>query len=475
MRCSMQDIFSTHFDGYAQQHTLHARELRAAWSIRHCGTSVMGSHTLACPEGHFEQVQHHACRHRSCPRCAGRPRQLWIDAQLDRLLPCAHVHIVFTLPHVLLPLWTFNRTAMAGLLFDCVRDCLLNLMGDPKRLGVRPGLLMALHTWGRNLSQHPHIHCLLSAGGIDVNGQWKSGCAGFLLPLKPLQILFRGKLLARLKALLLAQQLRLPPQQDLSHWQACVRKLYTQHWNIEIQPAYEHARGVALYLARYIKGGPVPNDRPLSVDAQGRVRMPYTDHRDGRSKTLCVSAQEFIARVLWHAPPKGLHTVRHAGLYSAGRSGQYRAALNALQASTKCDPQPAPKIRTQAAVPACPTCQRPLMLRLARPRVHQDGENSSINQRSLAWPPPTPPPRTSAQPFVQTDSQRRAARPGLAVRGTLSPPRAGRHAAGCGLTQTLGVTREPCESPLQSSAVEVMASHCSGTRNALLPKNSVRS
>ena len=393
MRCSLQDIFDAHFDSYAQQHALHPRESRAAWCIRHCGTATIGSHTLACPEGHFEQVQHHACHHRSCPRCAGRPRQLWLDSQLARLLPCPHFHVVFTLPHVLLPLWSFNRAAMATLLFDCVRDSLLDLMADPKRLGVRPALLMALHTWGRNLSQHPHIHCLLSAGGIDTQGQWKAGSTSFLLPLKPLQILFRGKLLARLKAQLSAQQLCLPPLQALPHWLACIRKLYREHWNIEIQPPYEHARGVALYLARYVKGGPVPSDRPLSIDSNGLVRMPYTDHRDGRTKTLCLPAHEFIARVLWHAPPKGLHTVRYGGLYSCAASEQYRCALDTLQSDSPPTTSAAPSIQPRPLPPTCPTCCQPLLTRFTRPQAHQRREFSflvSSPSRHLRAPRPNP-------------------------------------------------------------------------------------
>ena len=386
MRCSMQDIFNAHFDSYAPQRGLHPRELRAAQCIRSCGTGAFGTQTLACPDGHFEAVQHCGCHHRSCPRCSSRPRQLWIDSQLARLLHCPHFHVAFTLPHVLLPLWSFNRGAMASLLFDCVRDALLELMADPKRLGVRPGLLMALHTWGRNLSQHPHVHCLVSNGGVDVNGQWKAGCAGFLLPLKPLQILFRGKLLARLKSLLVAQHLRLPLAQDLPHWLATITQLYRAHWNIEIQPAYEHARGVALYLARYVKGGPVPQDRALSLDSKGLVRMGYTDHRDGRAKTLCLHAHEFIARVLWHAPPKGLHTVRYGGLYSSAQAAQYHVAAAALAGP----PQPAPPCaatKNQAAIAStCPICKRPLLTRFCRP-THQNRENSFNSQRRRANSP----------------------------------------------------------------------------------------
>ena len=401
MRCSMQEIFEAHFDSYAKQHSLHPRESRAAWCIRNCGTGAFGSQTLACPEGHFEMVQHHSCRHRSCPRCSARPRQLWIDAQLQRLLACPHFHAVFTLPHVLLPLWSFNRAEMASLLFDCVRDSLLELMADPKRLGVRPGLLMALHTWGRNLSQHPHVHCLISAGGIDQKGQWKPGCAGFLLPLKPLQILFRGKLLARLKALLAGERLRLPPAQGLPHWQSTIRQLYVAHWNIEIQPPYDHARGVALYLARYVKGGPVPKDRPLSLDSRGLVRMGYTDHRDGKAKTLCLQAHEFIARVLWHAPPKGLHTVRYGGLYSCAATAQYQAASAALQSTTPPARSSSPANHPSAVAMACPTCQRPLLTR-RHPPMHRNRENSFNSQHHRSNSPAhhlrTPRPNPSFKP-----------------------------------------------------------------------------
>lgn len=395
MRCSMQDIFNQHFDSFAQQRTLHPRESRAAWCIRHCYTPALASHALVCPKGHYSEPLPHACRHRSCPRCADKPRQLWIASQFKRMLPCPHVHIVFTLPHVLLPLWSFNRTAMIALLFEAARDTLLDLMSDPKRLGVRPGLLMALHTWGRTLSHHPHVHCLLSAGGIDPSGQWKNGSAKFLLPLKPMQRLFCGKLLARLKLLLLTEDFALPPNQALSHWLDCTKQLYRAHWNIEIQPPYEHARGVALYLARYVKGGPLPKDRALSMDAKGMVRMGYTDHHDGRSKTLCLPAHEFIARVLWHAPPTGVHTVRYAGLYTRGHQVQYDQARRQLTP----EPMPAepqalaahplaatPSNEACTHKPTCPDCQAPLQ---RRPLPPQQRRQSQISISSQAHPPPT--------------------------------------------------------------------------------------
>jgi Putative transposase/Transposase zinc-binding domain len=375
----MQDIFKHHLDSYAKQHTLHPRERRAAWCIRNCFTAATGSHALVCPAGHFTAIQHHACKHRSCPRCAARPRQLWMQAQLQRLLPCPHFHVVFTLPHEFLPLWSYNRQAMTSLLFDCVRDTLLELMADPKRAAIRPALFMALHTWGRTLSYHPHIHCLLSAGGINANGQWQSTGTKYLLPLKVLQALFRGKLLARLRSLLNSPRFVLPPQQDLAYWLNCIKPMYRKHWNIEIQPPYDHARGVATYLARYAKGGPVPSSRPLSLDTKGMVRMGYTDHRDGRAKTLCIHAHEFIARVLWHAPPKGQHTVRYAGLYNSAQREQYQSARAALTPPTQptlpepLAARPAPTPPHHAPFQLCPNCNSPLRLQRLPPATHHRG------------------------------------------------------------------------------------------------------
>ncbi|HET9646116.1 MAG TPA: transposase [Burkholderiaceae bacterium] len=372
MRCSLQQIFQQHFGSYAQQHALCVRERTAARCIAECFTAARGAHTLECPAGHVAQVQFHACRHRSCPRCAERPRQLWLQAQLERLLPCPHFHVVATLPHVLLPLWAFNRAALGALLLGCVRDTLLELMAAPRLAGVRPGLLMALHTWGRNLSFHPHVHCLLSAGGVTPDGAWQHTRAGFLLPLRLLQHLLRGKLLGRLKALLQQQRLVLPPEQPLAHWLACLRTLYRAHWNIEVQAPYGHARGVAVYLARYVKGGPLPADRPLSIDSHHLVRVPYFDHRDHQPKTLCLRVHEFIARLLWHAPPARQHTVRYAGLYASAHREQHLLARTALGATAAATAQH--EASTSAlAVPSCPRCGSPLSRRFSARPPHFSG------------------------------------------------------------------------------------------------------
>ena len=388
----MQSIFQEHFAAYAQSRTLSLRELRAASAIMKCGTPAMGGHVLACPEGHFQRIQYHSCRHRSCPRCAEQPRQHWVQGALERLLPCEHFHAVFTLPHVFLALWAFNREVLSNALLDSARASLLQLCADPRHLGARVGLLMALHTWGRTLSRHPHVHCLVSAGGIDPQGQWKSSRPGYLVPVKALAALFRGKLLGRLSELLDHRQLSLPSEQGPAHWRACISRQYRVHWNVQLAERYAHGRGVALYLARYVKGGPLPKDRALREHDQ-RISFGYTDHRDGRSKTLSLQPEQFLARVLWHAPPRGQHMVRYCGLYASAAAHPYQLARCALT------PQPMPvatrtlawhRLDTPGPITVqCPLCNGPLLRTLSLLPAHRIDEISNTPPTTVAALGPT--------------------------------------------------------------------------------------
>jgi len=397
MSCSLQDIFRQHLPGYTASRKLHPREWRAASCISQCYGPALGTHVLRCPEGHFERIQYHACRHRSCPRCAEPARARWLDAQLTRLLPCPHHHVVFTLPHSLLPLWEFNRAALTQLFFECVRSTLFTLLADARRLGAMPGLLMSLHTWGRNLSHHPHMHCLVTAGGLSPQGRWVASRDPLLVHHNPLRALFRGKFLGRLNGLLRQQQLALPPHQDRLFWHALIRTLYKVPWNLKVLRAYPHGQGVSIYLARYVKGGPIAQDRHLSCH-DGLVRMPYTDHRHHRTLHLNLPAHEFIARILWHAPPQGQHTTRHAGLYCGARTRL--RAMAAAELATLPGPWPRPR---KSAVPApavdleprataaraCPVCCEPLLRSVGLPAARRRSEFSQYR--------PIPPPRAAAE------------------------------------------------------------------------------
>jgi Putative transposase/Transposase zinc-binding domain len=416
-RCSLQGVFVRHFGEFAATRKLHPRERRAAQCIAQCYTGALGAHLLKCPQGHVQRVQPHACRHRSCPRCVEPARSRWIDAQLQRLLPCPHFHTVFTLPHELLPLWTFNRQRMTQLLFESARDSLLQLMADPRRLGVMPGVLMTLHTWGRTLSYHPHLHCLVTAGGLSAQSGWIGSRAHVPISALPLKKLFRGKFLHELGRLLEHRGFTLPAGHDGAHWRGIIRALYREDFNVEVGDAYPHGRGVALYLARYVKGGPLPKERALFCNGT-HVCFDYTDHRDGRTKRLTLQIPHFIERILWHAPPAGQHLTRYAGLYSHAHRAHYRNAVQALQppastaaaTPTSVPHRPAPNAAQPPAVappPApllCPQCGHRL-LRLLQPRMHQHGEFSiqppELRRLAKRLPLPRAPPPARSNPSVK--------------------------------------------------------------------------
>ena len=194
-----QTLFQDAFPASEQTHPLPAHVRRAARAIMPCRTAVLGGHVQACPDGHRARIWSNACRHRSCPPCAYLQTEHWLALQQARLLACDHSHGIFTLPHDLNPLWLANVPVRTTLLFQAVRDTLGPLLADPKYLGAQPGILAALHTWSQTLVLHPHLHGLVTGGGLTPAGPWVAGRHGFLLPARVVMAVLRGKMVAGLR------------------------------------------------------------------------------------------------------------------------------------------------------------------------------------------------------------------------------------------------------------------------------------
>jgi len=234
--------------------------------------------------------------------------------------------VIFTLPAELRPLWPWNFKLLADTLFQAVRDTLFLLLEDPRHLGARPGMIAALHTWGRSLVLHPHLHCLITGGGRSPEGTWKSVRNGFLLPLAVVRVIFRGKLLSLVEGLIRRGELRLPPDLEAPGALALLKQSARKKWNVRIQERYEHGRGVVSYLARYLRGGPIKNSRLVRHD-EGSVTFRYASHRDTPTsggappqRLMTLPMAEFLNRFFSHIPPPGLQVVRAYGLYC--RTGQ---------------------------------------------------------------------------------------------------------------------------------------------------------
>lgn len=315
MDTTLHSIFQHHFAQYARTHTLPLKHHKAARAIMHCRTEAMGAHLQRCPDGHEQHIQYHSCKHRSCPRCNALPKAQWVHTQQHKLLHCDHYHVIFTLPHQLLALWQSNQRWFTQAFFQSCRDTLITLLADPKHLGALPGILMAMHTWGRTLSLHPHIHCLVTGGGWHTEEQWRGLRYDYLLPVAVVKALFKGKLLAQLWEAINNQTLKLPRGQTPGTIQRLLRQLADKDWNVCIRERYTHGQGVMLYLSRYVKGGAINNPRLIKHSAQ-EIQFRYQDHRDQRHKTLALRPHDFMQRILWHVPEKGQHMVRHYGLYA---------------------------------------------------------------------------------------------------------------------------------------------------------------
>jgi len=324
-QASVQEVMRIGFSDFARIHSLPKYVIKGAIKVIACRTAKLGGHVQGCIEGHYERIWYNSCKHRICPQCALIQIERWLTKQKGRLLACEHFHIIFTTPHELNTLWVGNVGYMTKLLFKAVIETLFELLGDEKYLGVTPGIIAVLHTWSQTLALHPHIHCLVTGGGITSEGAWQGVKNGFLLPVRVIMAVFRGKYLYYIDKAIRAGKLRLPPEMSLQQWINLKNKLGRKKWNVNIRERYTHGQGVLTYLARYIRGGSISNNRLISFQ-NGMVTFWYRsngeDSGDNHKSKMTLSISEFIRRFLLHVPEVGTRVVRYYGLYSPRKKEQ---------------------------------------------------------------------------------------------------------------------------------------------------------
>ncbi|MCY7292122.1 MAG: IS91 family transposase, partial [Ferruginibacter sp.] len=317
--------------------------------LQKCRTSALGYHLYKCKDEPCGQVKYvyHSCRNRHCPRCGGMQQAQWIDDRRAELLPINYYHVVFTLPHQLNSIILGNRTPLYKLLFDASAKTLLQFAADKKYLSATPGIISVLHTWGQQLSFHPHIHCIVTGGGITYNKNnkttvWKNGtrnAAGFLFPVKAMAQLYKAIFIKGVRALINADKITLI---DKNATLQLLQNLYSKEWVVYAKEPFAGPLQVVEYLSRYTHKIAINNNRILSGD-DGTVTFKYKDYADkNMPKTMTISKQEFLRRFEQHILPKHFCKIRTTG-YLANRGRTER--LKMICALMQIPPHPA-KIRT---------------------------------------------------------------------------------------------------------------------------------
>lgn len=318
------DVVRAHGQSFIKVHPTSRQQRAVLRAIARCRTAALGGHVEQCEGCGHHRIAYNSCRNRHCPKCQGAQRARWMAAEQALLLPTEYFHLVFTLPHALNPLIRVNPRLLYGLLFRTAAATLLAFARDPKHLGGEPAITMVLHTWGQNLSEHVHVHCVVSGGGLRPDGSaWV--CAPkarrrrpFLFAVKALSEVFRGKYLAALDRLRHTGALHFagqsaPLAQSLP-WQQLLIALRCRHWVVYAKPPFGGPERVLKYLSRYTHRVAIANHRLVFV-GDGIVRFIWKDYADhGAQKEMTLRAEEFLRRFLLHVVPRGFMRIRHYGL-----------------------------------------------------------------------------------------------------------------------------------------------------------------
>ncbi len=364
------DIFRQDGETWRQAHAGHISlgQLQVMSAIERCRTDALGGHRLHCEQCDDQRIAYNSCRNRHCPKCQGQKAEQWLADRQGELVPVAYYHVVFTLPAQIARIAYQNKALVYDLLLRVSAETLSIIAADPKHLGAKIGLTAVLHTWGSAMIHHPHVHCIVPGGGLDRN-RWVACKPGFFLPVRVLSRLFRRLFLAQLHRLHREDQLNFFG--DLNHLAS--RNAFTQYlaplkqtnWFVYAKKPFAGPQAVLAYLSRYTHRVAISNHRLIAYDETG-VTFQYKDYRSKRCvryKPMTLATDEFIRRFLMHVLPKGLHRIRHYGLFAnpvrRDHLTRLRQALNAQ--NTPCEPN----VEASATAPptfVCHTCGTPLQI-----------------------------------------------------------------------------------------------------------------
>ena len=369
----LQDVVNEFGPAYLERHQLPLHQLKVLTAIENCRTANLGGHMDECDECGHIHISYNSCRNRHCPKCQKLACERWIEQRKELLLPVQYFHTVFTLPGLLKPLTRYNQKTIYGLLFRAASQTLLELARDPKYLGAEIGFTAVLHTWGQNLTDHPHLHCIVPGGGLCATGQWANANKNFFIPVKVLSRKFKGKFLAYLREASEAGELTFGSDrhqhEQRADFNCLLNQLYDLEWVVFCKESFKNANSVIEYLGRYTHRVAISNHRIKSI-RNGHVSFEWKDRiHNNQTKLMTLTGPEFLRRFLLHILPGRFMKIRHYGLLSnrnhvkVKRCQVLLKCLTRLAANTNTNTREFLLRRLGIDIEQCPCCGSGKMIR----------------------------------------------------------------------------------------------------------------
>jgi hypothetical protein len=322
-KITVGSLFREYGGNYISQNRVPEEQRSLIYLLSACRTAALGSHFEQCDQCSYTAKSYNSCRNRHCPACQQKDKLEWLNKRMKELLPVGYYHLVFTLPHELGPLCLQNKKVMYDLLFKAVSQTLLELTRDVKHLGADIGLISVLHTWGQNMQEHPHLHCIMPAGGLSFDREhWVhvSDKNNFFIAGKVLAKKFRGKFLDMLKQAREKGELdfygKLASIKGPVQFNRILTALYKKDWVVNVQKPMGNPEKILEYLSRYVFRIAI-TDRRITEVKDGKVRFSWKDYRSGHSRQMKLDIDEFIRRFFLHVLPKSFFKVRYYGILSS--------------------------------------------------------------------------------------------------------------------------------------------------------------
>ena len=311
---NIQKILEIGLEEYLEKNKTIGYKQKVIKAIKNCKSDKLGAHKYVCDECGYEEIAYNSCRNRHCPNCQTGKKLKWIEARKEEVLNIKYYHVVFTIPSEIYNIAIQNQEKIYKILFKASAETLQELAKDEKYLGGEIGFFSILHTWGQNLMYHPHIHCVVTGGGLTELGKWVEKEEDFFIPVKVMSRKFRGKFLSYIRETKLEYYGKNKELENPAIYNELINQMYNKEWIVYCKEPFQNANSVIEYLGRYTHRVAISNERIVKIE-DGKVTFKWRDYKDeNKMKEMTVTIEEFIRRFLIHILPPKFMKIRYYGI-----------------------------------------------------------------------------------------------------------------------------------------------------------------